>query len=131
LIGGTVYNYVEKQQIEADIADLKSKMYRLEIMEEFNVTDSYLSKRKAIVAKSVCAILEPKNKAVSPDDIKKNLIHYFSSRGWHIHENRNSPLEHIQVENQEYIITLDRISPDYDTWRMVIGHNTFFEKYNL
>ena len=43
LIGGTVYNYVEKQQIEADIADLKSKMYRLEIMEEFNVTDSYLS----------------------------------------------------------------------------------------
>ena len=61
-------------------------------------------------------------------EIKNNI---FVSKGWHINENREKPLEHIQAENQKYIITLERISTTNNKWRIIIGNNTFFEKYNL
>lgn len=130
-IGGNIYNYFGERQIQRNIDDLQYKILNIEIIKKFNVSNVALTNRKAIIAKSVCAILEPKDRDLTPDFIKKLFLQYFVSHGWKIDENRDKPLEHIKVKNQQYIITLERISSEDNKWRIMIGNNTFFEKYNL
>lgn len=130
-IGGNIYNYFEKKQIQSNIHNLQHEIYNIEVIKYFNVNRISMTNRKAIIAKSVYAILEPKNYDLSPNYIKGLFIQYFTTHGWKIDENRDKPLEHIKVENQQYIIILERISLKNNNWRIVIGNNTFFEKYNL
>ena len=40
-------------------------------------------------------------------------------------------LGHIKASNEKYVVTLDLISSMNDEWRIQIGYNNFFEKYNL
>lgn len=131
IIGGNIYNYFEEKEIKNNIIDLEHELYAIEIIKDFDVGDISLTNRKAIIAKSVCATLEPKDSTISPDFIRQNFVQYFVSKGWHVKENREKPLEHIQVENQKYIITLEKISATDKKWRIIIGNNTFCEKYNL
>lgn len=35
------------------------------------------------------------------------------------------------VENDDYIVTLDLVSQETNTWRMIIAYNDFFERNNL
>ena len=131
IVGGNIYNYFEEKEIKNNIIDLEHELYAIEIIKNFDISNISLTNRKAIIAKSVCATLEPKDSTISPAFVKQNFMQYFVSKGWHINENREKPLEHIQAENQKYIITLERISTANNKWRIIIGNNTFFEKYNL
>ena len=131
IIGGNIYNYVAKDQIKKDIVNLEHEIYTIDIIKEFNVSNISQTNRKALIAKSVRATLEPKDSDIEPILVKETFVQYFVSQGWHITANRNDPHEYIKAENQEYIITLERISSHTNQWRIVIRYNTFFEKYNL
>lgn len=130
-VGGNIYNYFGEKQIQRNIDDLQHEMCNIEVIKEFNISKVALTNRKAIIAKSVCAVLDPKDRDVTPNIVKESFIRYFTAHGWKINENRDKPLEHIKVENKQYVITLERISSKDNKWRIVIGNNTFFEKYNL
>ena len=88
IVGGNIYNYFEEKEIKNNIIDLEHELYAIEIIKNFDISNISLTNRKAIIAKSVCATLEPKDSTISPAFVKQNFIQYFVSKGWHINENR-------------------------------------------
>ena len=53
------------------------------------------------------------------------------SHGWNIKHAREKPKPYLQVQNDDYIVTLDLVSQETNTWRMIIAYNDFFERNNL
>ena len=131
IIGGNIYNYVAKDQIKKDMVNLEHELYTIDVIKEFNISNISWPKGKALIAIAICATLEPKDSDIEPILVKETFVQYFVSQDWHITANRSDPHEYIKAENQEYIITLERISSHTNQWRIVIRYNTFFEKYNL
>ena len=53
------------------------------------------------------------------------------SHGWNIKHAWENPKLYLQVQNDDYIVTLDLVSQETNTWRMIIAYNNFFERNNL
>lgn len=86
IVGGNIYNYFEEKEIKNNIIDLEHELYAIEIIKNFDISNISLTNRKAIIAKSVCATLEPKDSTISPAFVKQNFMQYFVSKGWHINQ---------------------------------------------
>ena len=110
---------------------MEHELYTIDVIKEFNISNISWPKGKALIAIAICATLEPKDSDIEPILVKETFVQYFVSQDWHITANRSDPHEYIKAENQEYIITLERISSHTNQWRIVIRYNIFFEKYNL
>lgn len=53
------------------------------------------------------------------------------SHGWNIKHAWENPKPYLQVQNDDYIVTLDLVSQETNTWRMIMAYNDFFERNNL
>ena len=73
-VGGNIYNYFEEKEIKNNIIDLEHELYAIEIIKNFDISNISLTNRKAIIAKSVCATLEPKDSTISPAFVKQNFM---------------------------------------------------------
>ena len=123
LIGGITYNVFQKEQIHQRILALEKKAY--------DVSDFQLTNRRAIIAKSVRTYIKPTTPDKSPQIVKEEFLQYFISHGWNIKHAREKPKPYLQVQNDDYIVTLDLVSQETNTWRMIIAYNDFFERNNL
>ena len=123
LIGGITYNVFQKEQIHQRILALEKKAY--------DVSDFQLTNRRAIIAKSVRTYIKPTTPDKSPQIVKEEFLQYFMSHGWNIKHAWENPKPYLQVENDDYIVTLDLVSQETNTWRMIIAYNDFFERNNL
>ena len=123
LIGGITYNVFQKEQIHQRILALEKKAY--------DVSDFQLTNRRAIIAKSVRTYIKPITPDKSPQIVKEEFLQYFMSHGWSIKHAWDNPKPYLQVENDDYIVTLDLVSQETNTWRMIIAYNDFFERNNL
>ena len=123
LIGGITYNVFQKEQIHQRILALEKKAY--------DVSDFQLTNRRAIIAKSVRTYIKPTTPDKSPQIVKEEFLQYFMSHGWNIKHAREKPKPYLQVQNDDYIVTLDLVSQETNTWRMIIAYNDFFERNNL
>ena len=123
LIGGITYNVFQKEQIRQRILALEKKAY--------DVSDFQLTNRRAIIAKSVRTYIKPITSDKSPQIVKEEFLQYFISHGWNIKHAREKPKPYLQVQNDDYIVTLDLVSQETNTWRMIIAYNDFFERNNL
>lgn len=50
------------------------------------------------------------------------------SHGWNIKHAWENPKPYLQVENDDYIVTLDLVSQETNTWRMIIAYNDFLKE---
>ena len=123
LIGGITYNVFQKEQIHQRILALEKKAY--------DVSDFQLTNRRAIIAKSVRTYIKPIIPDKSPQIVKEEFLQYFMSHGWNIKHAWENPKPYLQVQNDDYIVTLDLVSQETNTWRMIIAYNDFFERNNL
>lgn len=123
LIGGITYNIFQKEQIHQRILALENKAY--------DVSDFQLTNRRAIIAKSVRTYIKPIIPDKSPQIVKEEFLQYFMSHGWNIKHAWENPKPYLQVQNDDYIVTLDLVSQETNTWRMIIAYNDFFERNNL
>ena len=123
LIGGITYNVFQKEQIHQRILALEKKAY--------DVSDFQLTNRRAIIAKSVRTYIKPITPDKSPQIVKEEFLQYFMSHGWNIKHAWENPKPYLQVQNDDYIVTLDLVSQETNTWRMIIAYNNFFERNNL
>lgn len=123
LIGSITYNVFQKEQIHQRILALEKKAY--------DVSDFQLTNRRAIIAKSVRTYIKPTTPDKSPQIVKEEFLQYFISHGWNIKHAREKPKPYLQVQNDDYIVTLDLVSQETNTWRMIIAYNDFFERNNL
>ena len=123
LIGGITYNVFQKEQIHQRILALEKKAY--------DVSDFQLTNRRAIIAKSIRTYIKPITSDKSPQIVKEEFLQYFMSHGWNIKHAWENPKPYLQVENDDYIVTLDLVSQETNTWRMIIAYNDFFERNNL
>ena len=123
LIGGITYNVFQKEQIHQRILALEKKAY--------DVSDFQLTNRRAIIAKSVRTYIKPTTPDKSPQIVKEEFLQYFISHGWNIKHAWENPKPYLQVENDDYIVTLNLVSQETNTWRMIIAYNDFFERNNL
>lgn len=123
LIGGITYNVFQKEQIHQRILALEKKAY--------DVSDFQLTNRRAIIAKSVRTYIKPITPDKSPQIVKEEFLQYFMSHGWNVKHAWETPKPYLQVENDDYIVTLDLVSQETNTWRMIIAYNDFFERNNL
>lgn len=123
LIGGITYNVFQKEQIHQRILALEKKAY--------DVSDFQLTNRRAIIAKSVRTYIKPTTPDKSPQIVKEEFLQYFISHGWNIKHAREKSKPYLQVQNDDYIVTLDLVSQETNTWRMIIAYNDFFERNNL
>ena len=123
LIGGITYNVFQKEQIHQRILALEKKAY--------DVSDFQLTNRRAIIAKSVRTYIKPTTPDKSPQIVKEEFLQYFISHGWNIKHAREKPKPYLQVQNDDYIVTLNLVSQETNTWRMIIAYNDFFERNNL
>ena len=123
LIGGITYNVFQKEQIHQRILALEKKAY--------DVSDFQLTNRRAIIAKSVRTYIKPITSDKSPQIVKEEFLQYFMSHGWNIKHAWENPKPYLQVQNDDYIVTLDLVSQETNTWRMIIAYNDFFERNNL
>lgn len=123
LIGGITYNVFQKEQIHQRILALEKKAY--------DVSDFQLTNRRAIIAKSIRTYIKPITSDKSPQIVKEEFLQYFISHGWNIKHAREKPKPYLQVQNDDYIVTLDLVSQETNTWRMIIAYNDFFERNNL
>ena len=103
LIGGITYNVFQKEQIHQRILALEKKAYDI----------------------------KPITPDKSPQIVKEEFLQYFMSHGWNIKHAWENPKPYLQVENDDYIVTLDLVSQETNTWRMIIAYNDFFERNNL
>ena len=87
--------------------------------------------RRAIIAKSIRTYIKPTTPDKSPQIVKEEFLQYFMSHGWNIKHAWEKPKPYLQVENDDYIVTLDLVSQETNTWRMIIAYNNFFERNNL
>lgn len=131
LIGGITYNIFQKEQIHQRILALEKKAYDIELLEAYDVSDFQLTNRRAIIAKSVRTYIKPITPDKSPQIVKEEFLQYFISHGWNIKHAREKPKPYLQVQNDDYIVTLDLVSQETNTWRMIIAYNDFFERNNL
>lgn len=131
LIGGITYNVFQKEQIRQRILALEKKAYDIEPLEAYDVSDFQLTNRRAIIAKSVRTYIKPTTPDKSPQIVKEEFLQYFISHGWNIKHAREKPKPYLQVQNDDYIVTLDLVSQETNTWRMIIAYNDFFERNNL
>lgn len=123
LIGGITYNVFQKEQIHQRILALEKKAY--------DVSDFQLTNRRAIIAKSVRTYIKPITPDKSPQIVREEFLQYFMSHGWNIKHAWEKPKPYLQVENDDYIVTLDLVSQETNTWRMIMAYNDFFERNNL
>lgn len=123
LIGGITYNVFQKEQIHQRILALEKKAY--------DVSDFQLTNRRAIIAKSIRTYIKPITSDKSPQIVKEEFLQYFMSHGWNIKHAWENPKPYLQVQNDDYIVTLDLVSQETNTWRMIIAYNNFFERNNL
>lgn len=123
LIGGITYNVFQKEQIHQRILALEKKAY--------DVSDFQLTNRRAIIAKSIRTYIKPITSDKSPQIVKEEFLQYFMSHGWNIKHAWENPKPYLQVENDDYIVTLDLVPQETNTWRMIIAYNDFFERNNL
>ena len=123
LIGGITYNVFQKGQIHQRILALEKKAY--------DVSDFQLTNRRAIIAKSIRTYIKPITSDKSPQIVKEEFLQYFMSHGWNIKHAWENPKPYLQVQNDDYIVTLDLVSQETNTWRMIIAYNDFFERNNL
>ena len=123
LIGGITYNVFQKEQIHQRILALEKKAY--------DVSDFQLTNRRAIIAKSIRTYIKPITSDKSPQIVKEEFLQYFMSHGWNIKHAWENPKPYLQVQNDDYIVTLDLVSQETNTWRMIIAYNDFFERNNL
>lgn len=77
IVGGNIYNYFEEKEIKNNIIDLEHELYAIEIIKNFDISNISLTNRKAIIAKSVCATLEPKDSTISPAFVKQQQFTTF------------------------------------------------------
>ena len=131
LIGGITYNAFQKEQIHQRILALEKKAYDIEPLEAYDVSDFQLTNRRAIIAKSVRTYIKPITPDKSPQIVKEEFLQYFMSHGWNIKHAWENPKPYLQVQNDDYIVTLDLVSQETNTWRMIIAYNNFFERNNL
>ena len=131
LIGGITYNVFQKEQIHQRILTLEKKAYDIEPLEAYDVSDFQLTNRRAIIAKSVRTYIKPITSDKSPQIVKEEFLQYFMSHGWNIKHAWENPKPYLQVQNDDYIVTLDLVSQETNTWRMIIAYNNFFERNNL
>ena len=123
LIGGITYNVFQKEQIHQRILALEKKAY--------DESDFQLTNRRAIIAKSVRTYIKPTTPDKSPQIVKEEFLQYFMSHRWNIKHAWENPKPYLQVQNDDYIVTLDLVSQETNTWRMIIAYNNFFERNNL
>ena len=131
LIGGITYNVFQKEQIHQRILALEKKAYDIEPLEAYDVSDFQLTNRRAIIAKSIRTYIKPITSDKSPQIVKEEFLQYFMSHGWNIKHAWENPKPYLQVQNDDYIVTLDLVSQETNTWRMIIAYNNFFERNNL
>ena len=131
LIGGCIYNRIGKESIQEDIQQLKQELYSIKPVQNYFVKDVALANRRAIIAKSLRANILPITTEYTSELTLYEFERYFIRNGWDIVEYRKRPSLHIKASNAKYVVTLDLISSMNDEWRIQIGYNNFFEKYNL
>ena len=125
LIGGITYNVFQKEQIHQRILALEKKAYDIEPLEAYDVSDFQLTNRRAIIAKSIRTYIKPITSDKSPQIVKEEFLQYFMSHGWNIKHAWENPKPYLQVQNDDYIVTLDLVSQETNTWRMIIAYNNF------
>ena len=131
LIGGCIYNNIGKESIQEDIQQLKQELYSIKPIQNYFVKNVALANRRAIIAKSLRANILPITTEYTSELTLYEFERYFIRNGWDIVEYRKRPSLHIKASNEKYVVTLDLISSMNDEWRIQIGYNNFFEKYNL
>ena len=131
LISGITYNVFQKEQIHQRILALEKKAYDIEPLEAYDVSDFQLTNRRAIIAKFIRTYIKLITSDKSPQIVKEKFLQYFMSHGWNIKHAWENPKPYLQVENDNYIVTLDLVSQKTNTWRMIIAYNDFFERNNL
>lgn len=131
LIGGCIYNSIGKESIQEDIQQLKQELYSIKPIQNYFVKNAALANRRAIIAKSLRANILPITTEYTSELTLYEFERYFIGNGWDIVEYRKRPSFHIKASNEKYVVTLDLISSMNDEWRIQIGYNNFFEKYNL
>lgn len=129
LIGGCIY--IGKESIQEDIQQLKQELYSIKPIQNYFVKNVALANRRAIIAKSLRANILPITTEYTSELTLYEFERYFIRNGWDIVEYRKRPSLHIKASNEKYVVTLDLISSMNDEWRIQIGYNNFFEKYNL
>lgn len=120
-----------KESIQEDIQQLKQELYSIKPVQNYFVKDVALANRRAIIAKSLRANILPITTEYTSELTLYEFERYFIRNGWDIVEYRKRPSLHIKASNEKYVVTLDLISSMNDEWRIQIGYNNFFEKYNL
>lgn len=60
--------------------------------------------------------------------MKEEFLQYFMAHGWNIKHAWENPKPYLQVENDDYIVTLDLVSQETNTWRMIIAYNNFLKE---
>ena len=131
LIGGCIYNSIGKESIQEDIQQLKQELYSIKPIQNYFVKNVALANRRAIIAKSLRADILPITTEYTSELTLYEFERYFIGNGWDIVEFRKRPSLNIKASNEKYVVTLDLISSMNDEWRIQIGYNNFFEKYNL
>ncbi len=131
VIGGNLYNFLAKDQIQHNINQLEMVLYSISPLEEYTVDEVSLVRRNALIAKSIRTYIIPKYADKTPEKTEQDLKSYFRNQGWKIIDERQKPSVHIQFTDQTYIVTLDLISLKENKWRIKVAHHTFFERYNL
>ena len=131
LIGGCIYNSIGKESIQEDIQQLKQELYSIKPIQNYFVKNVALANRRAIIAKSLRANILPITTEYTSELTLYEFERYFIGNGWDIVEYRKRPSLHIKANNEKYVVTLDLISSMNDEWRIQIGYNNFFEKYNF
>ena len=101
------------------------------LFRSYDVSDFQLTNRRAIIAKSIRTYIKPITSDKSPQIVKEEFLQYFMSHGWNIKHAWENPKLYLQVQNDDYIVTLDLVSQETNTWRMIIAYNNFFERNNL
>ena len=131
VIGGNLYNFLAKDQIQYNTNQLEKVLYSIFLLQEYTVDDVSLVPRNALIAKSICTYIIPKYADKTPEKTEQDLKSYFLNQGWKIIDERHKPSVHMQFTDQTYIVTFDLISPKENKWRIKVAHKTFVERYNV
>jgi len=131
VIGGNLYNFLAKDQIQYNINQLEMVLHSITPLQGYTVDDVSLVPRNALIAKAVCTNIIPKYADNTPEKTEQDFKSYFLNQGWKIIDERHKPSVHIQFTDKTYIVTLDLTSPKENKWRIIVAHNTFFERYSL
>ncbi|MCH4167119.1 MAG: hypothetical protein LKF40_05610 [Megasphaera sp.] len=128
-IGGNIYNYLEKEQINQEVNNLTQELYQIKLIYNYKYGNVKLVEGKALISKPIYIELYPVNSQQTPRSTFFEFKQYFLDNGWVIDHERVYPNFYFMAKNERYLISMEWLSDE--RWVLIIRYNDFFNTYNL